>query len=405
MRAQVTIGANLDPNEGSLLDLKEYPSNQSVTSSKGLGMPRVNLSDFNKLYPMLPDNYDDDENAKHAGLMVYNIQGACRYRIPEGLYVWTGAKWEGLYPADDATKSVDITVNVPDGNGDPIEIKTMTFLTYNLGANPNMTPKEQMAYVSPMTNPAEYITLFGGLYQWGRKDTEHSLRCSRAAVPGSFMNAQYTSAADATAGGKFVYGYTDWINPAVADLWGNGGGLNAQTNTTYTVNQNINNPCPPNYRVPTQYEWALLGNEGGDPGDTANDNIMSITASGSSGNSSGIVWVPVSEGKASTSWSGGKTNGYALYTQAEWDKYTPGADLTTDAAPEPLLFLPAGGYRDYSGGSGNVLGTGSTGRYWSSVVKSGNISYIVPFDDSGVRADNGDGHYRTFGLSVRCIKE
>jgi uncharacterized protein (TIGR02145 family) len=110
--------------------------------------------------------------------------------------------------------------------------------------------------------------------------------------------------------------------------------------------------------------------------------------------------VPVSEGKASVTWSSNKTNGFALYTQAEWDKYTPGADLTTDAAPEPLLFLPAGGIRDY--GDGSVGYTGSYGYYWSSVVSSSTDSYYMDFGSSNVVAYI---EARAHGMSVRCVAE
>ncbi|MDR0427741.1 MAG: hypothetical protein LBH12_03960, partial [Dysgonamonadaceae bacterium] len=57
VRAQVTIGANIDPNEGSLLDLKT--SDESVNSSKGLLLPRVQLADLNKLYPMFSSGYGE----------------------------------------------------------------------------------------------------------------------------------------------------------------------------------------------------------------------------------------------------------------------------------------------------------------------------------------------------------
>lgn len=97
IHAQITIGSNLQPNIGALLDLKEYtPSPNNTTSSKGLLLPRVSLTNLNGL--------DDIENAeiafpeKYEGLMVYNtseIQADCKIHS-EGLYVWGGTKWEGL---------------------------------------------------------------------------------------------------------------------------------------------------------------------------------------------------------------------------------------------------------------------------------------------------------------------
>jgi uncharacterized protein (TIGR02145 family) len=92
-KAQVTIGMREEPSEGALLDLKEYPSNQSVTSTKGLGLPRVQLSDRNKLFPMFTGVYDNDENAKHVGLVVYNT---AFFLEGPGLYAWNGSSWVSL---------------------------------------------------------------------------------------------------------------------------------------------------------------------------------------------------------------------------------------------------------------------------------------------------------------------
>ncbi|MDR0427240.1 MAG: hypothetical protein LBH12_01405, partial [Dysgonamonadaceae bacterium] len=98
--AQVTIGLSAEPSEGALLDLKEYPSNQSVTSTKGLGLPRVSLTDLNELYPMLTSSTLEDKLA-HIGLMVYNIEGDACPPILSGIYVWNGTEWVSLLDNDD----------------------------------------------------------------------------------------------------------------------------------------------------------------------------------------------------------------------------------------------------------------------------------------------------------------
>jgi hypothetical protein len=411
VKAQVTIGSSvLDANPGSLLDLKEYSSDQSVTSTRGMMLPRVRLTDLNELYPMLQSPSNDEEKAAHIGLTVYNVGKSWE---PSGIYVWDGAKWAGIgvestvkppyytceptYYEPDATKSVAITVNEPATSG----TRTLRFLTYNLGANPNMTVKEQMEYTSGGTDD---ITIFGGLYQWGRKDAEHSLRC--AVDTEHFTKTLYPSADyDPETSHAFVWGMSspyDWITLQKTDLWGNGGGTSGQEDTNYPSTQNINNPCPDGFRVPTQYEWALLGHDKDGSGSAmTGDQIDYPPASGSSGNSSGIVWVPVSEGKASTDWVDGATCGYALYLPSQWDINDPyEGDLTLPEAPEPLLFLPAGGYRNYS--NGNVEYTGSRGNYWSSVVYSIR-SHYMDFRATGVNA--GSFYNRAYGASVRCSKE
>jgi hypothetical protein len=435
--AQVTIGANLDPNEGSLLDLKT--SDESVNSTKGMMLPRVRLTDLTKLYPMLEKTPGSGEpveeyneaaeiaamHAAHIGLTVYNVGKSWE---PSGIFVWTGAKWIGIngeestvkppyytceptYYEPDPTKSVAITVNLP-GSG----TKTMTFLTYNLGANPNMTVKEQMEYTS---GGADDITVFGGVYQWGRKDPEHSFRCSN----GSFTDDRYTiSGYDPAKDHMFVTGFDmndpasplDWITPRKDDMWGNGLVIDSGGNGEI-VDGNVippgktgYDPCPDGYRVPTEHEWALLGNEDGSSTSESNDKISSITASGSSGNSSGIVWVPVSEGYAKNDdWgSDGKTRGYALYNSADWTAaaadYRNGSKLLSDAgAPKPLLFLPAGGYRrTYSIGY-----TGREGTYWSSVVRNDGKTYPCGMNISSNSVRANSSPERAYGVSVRCIAE
>jgi hypothetical protein len=440
VHAQVTIGSMEDPSTGSLLDLKQQRNNGGVNATKGLLLPRVQLTDLTKLHPMfetspgsgLPnENYDSpaekqEQDAKHVGLTVYNTQGACRYRIPEGIYVWNGTKWEGGYPAD-PMKYVDFVVKVDEnGNGttntNTPYTRTLRFLTYNLGANPNMTPKEQMAYKSPLSPTYTDMTVLGGFFQWGRKDAQHSLRCNKNDVPDAFTSNRYSSLAESVHEGRFVVVNSgDWISNSTDDLWGNGGGTSSQINTTYTGSQNIGNPCPSGYRVPTQHEWALLGNEGGSYTEqNSNDRFSTVDGTNStidgfaatSNTNPGVTWVRVKNGKACASWGSESVAlcGYALYKSEDWSGAAPGYKdgsllLSTAAAPDPLMFLPAGGRRNNTSNNGNVdiVGNGGTGGlYWSSVIHSTQACYTRIIDSSvGANAilDRMDG------LSIRCIAE
>lgn len=118
LTAQVTIGADLEPNDGSLLQLKEKEPEvaRDYNSSKGFNLPRVRLSVKTSLYPMFlkkPDPNDpndpDDPNdpalgpnaqyesdstnlkAHHTGMMVYNLTTTGKFN--EGIYVWDGTQW------------------------------------------------------------------------------------------------------------------------------------------------------------------------------------------------------------------------------------------------------------------------------------------------------------------------
>ena len=99
LSSQVTIGATVAPEKGAILQLKDSTTNDNnsvVNASKGLALPRVKLTDINKLKPMY--SYADqantpsaDDEKKHTGLLVYNIEKCIS--SGKGLYVWTGTEW------------------------------------------------------------------------------------------------------------------------------------------------------------------------------------------------------------------------------------------------------------------------------------------------------------------------
>lgn len=85
-QAQVTIGSDIAPIEGVLLDLKENDSDKD-NSQRGIALPRVKLTDVDRLYPMLPEGYDKNEKDKlYEGLVVYNTNPD--FDMGKGIYVW-----------------------------------------------------------------------------------------------------------------------------------------------------------------------------------------------------------------------------------------------------------------------------------------------------------------------------
>jgi hypothetical protein len=420
--AQVHIGDATDAHDGAILDLTN-PQN------KGLLLPNVALKDSLILTVGEVTTPGADGTAK--GMVVFNTNA---YRLNgKGIYVWNGNKWctisasgkdPGFCMPDyydvDATKFVDITVNgyigsdgifvgnIPTAQPYTQTTKTLRFLTYNLGANPNLTPKQQMAYVSSGNDTWEDITVFGGFYQWGRKDTKHTLRCDTAGHSDRFTTTPYSSLAEATEDGKFVLGY-EGISPPVHDLWGNGGGLAGQTNLTYTGTQNAGNPCPAGFRVPTQHEWALLGQEGGSSTSITDDGLEHLYGIASITPTSGITWVHVIAGMANGYWlsspANGKPSGIALYKEDDWanalaDYKNGSLPLTNPEAPNPLMFLPGGGCRSGSYYRAN----GGHGNYWSSTINSGtpDESMLMAFAFQSISMVV---EKRTWGCSVRCVSE
>lgn len=108
MRAQVTIGSNIEPNKGTILDLKEK-NGVGVNSTKGLALPRVQLTTLSSLDDI---DTDLDKNA-HIGLTIY-VPNEFEDNCP-GVYVWNGTIWEGINT--DASRAPEfITETDIDGN-------------------------------------------------------------------------------------------------------------------------------------------------------------------------------------------------------------------------------------------------------------------------------------------------
>lgn len=90
--SQATIGSDIEPQKGSLLDLKQN-SNTGVNSTKGLMLPRVALKTKSDLTPII-DNSSEEEKESHTGLLVYNTTDNV-YFCP-CIEVWTGDEWTGV---------------------------------------------------------------------------------------------------------------------------------------------------------------------------------------------------------------------------------------------------------------------------------------------------------------------
>ena len=227
----------------------------------------------------------------------------------------------------------------------------LTFLCYNLGADPSYnTVTTQMAYTSSGNDDA---TVYGDLYQWGRTTDGHQLRDPAPATVGGPLSGFNLDANGQPAGtnvGKFIATNSppyDWRFPQDSTLW---------------ANSMVNNPCPAGYRIPTQTEWGSI-------------------------------------------FCGDPIYGYytmaTLYNTWSWnDVGTPGYMITPVGNNNATLFLPTGGYRNYSNGSQNYAG--SNGIYWCSGV-DGTNAHALNFYKNIV--DTGSYDFRAQGFSVRCIAE
>ncbi|MDR0546873.1 MAG: fibrobacter succinogenes major paralogous domain-containing protein [Dysgonamonadaceae bacterium] len=168
-----------------------------------------------------------------------------------------------------------------------------------------------------------------------------------------------------------------------------------------------NNPCPAGFRVPTQDEWERIAAYDCEPDKEGGAKTMSTGSVPSYDmTETGLTWVRVKSGYASNeSWSSGDHTGWAIYKTSDWNvagaNYKGGTDpLYASGAPEPLLFLPAAGYRYLS--SGSLRNVGYYGYYWSSSVNGSN-GRSLSFDRSYVNPNYST--YRAGGFSVRCVAE
>lgn len=94
-QAQVTIGSNLPPAKGALLDLKQWEGVAGgTTASKGLGIPRVELQSSTSLQPCTDETINNNAK-KSVGLVVFNT--GSKGGLCPGLYVWTKSKWQRLH--------------------------------------------------------------------------------------------------------------------------------------------------------------------------------------------------------------------------------------------------------------------------------------------------------------------
>ncbi|MDR0429253.1 MAG: hypothetical protein LBH58_02100 [Tannerellaceae bacterium] len=90
LQAQVTIGSDIPPAIGALLDLKQQTGEE--TSTKGIIFPRVKLVSQSSLEPLVK-SATATEKTSHKGVVVYNITISPTEQLEEGLYYWNGNEW------------------------------------------------------------------------------------------------------------------------------------------------------------------------------------------------------------------------------------------------------------------------------------------------------------------------
>jgi uncharacterized protein (TIGR02145 family) len=341
IRAQVTIGSGLIPNSGALLDLKE-----EGTTTKGLGLPRVKLTDATDITTDISNVTTANADA-HIGLVVHATDkfGLNPVNCP-GPYVWDGKKWQSLISKE--TKP-DITMTDVDGN-----VYVARWFTYD--------PCDQSI----------------GAY-W----TVRNLYTANKGSGGAFTTGQpRMNPAMGVVTNGFLSIPSTGIPTDITQNYGESSNLTTSTNKPiiktyqkfaeeygllYTHEQAIE-ACPSGWHLPTDAEWSyLVSGQGG----------MELCAA---------------KLRKTDRWKW-------YYTQSQ-----SGTSLTTyqwgendgDTQPVPSGFdaVPSGVVR----ADDKTDSFGSWAIYWSAEGLSHDIYYSQPNMENGV---SRTGYY----LSVRCVKD
>jgi len=222
------------------------------------------------------------------------------------------------------------------------------FLCRNLGVTGTQDP---FTYQAGANN--------GTLYQWGRNTDGHEVRTSAtqaAPVTAPVANKFITRSSISNTNSNY-----DWLNPQNSTLWGDG-------TTGVDPAKTANDPCPTGFKVPSQAQWSGLFIPGSISGE------------------------PINATQNTWTWTG---NGYAL---------SPIGAITP-----VTLYLPAAGYRDFTGQvyvNNIIMSGGKVGRYWSSSV-NGRNSFALDFNyNTGFLPVVSIRPFdRGYGNSIRCIKD
>ncbi len=163
-----------------------------------------------------------DANTSKVGMPTGTATGEMNY--------WNGSAWVLVNTSLNEGATLQMIAGVPTWTGGTPPLPTVTSLTGRIWMDRNLG-------ASQVATSGTDVASYGDLYQWGRGTDGHEKRNSGTTSISSTTN---------TPGhGDFIYIQVDpydWRSPQNTDLWqGTDGG--------------VNNPCPNEYRLPTEAEW------------------------------------------------------------------------------------------------------------------------------------------------------
>jgi hypothetical protein len=247
--------------------------------------------------------------------------------------------------------------------------KWITFMCYNLGADPDKTIDEQKVYTpNPNTAVTTDSTVYGHLFQWGRIADGHQRRDSPLAKGGSGIKLHDYSSyreqvrPDSSYYGHFLYLNTDSEN---SGNWRPNDGL---ADIVWRPDAIWNDPCPPGWLLPTSIHFRAII-----------DGYSSL----------------LSKENATSN----------TITQTALDAPTKGFEFKPDGVTTPL-FLSFGGFHLLN--LGNLYASNARGVYWTSEpIGAQSYALELRYEGSGAKCVDClmlSPLRRAYGAAVRCVK-
>lgn len=350
--AQVTVGGELEPNDGALLELKERPPTlDNITAYKGFGLPRVNLPSKNNLFPMFTDDLSGGyaegvksaEDKKHIGLVVYCIgdDSACS-TFPSGVYVWDGKEWIPLYsPKDYYDESTEILTDY-EGNSYTTQLMPdgRRWMTQNL---------RSLKYID-----GSWIDAAGGVYMNPALGGGGPVARIKTSFPNTTVTFTVNGASNTLFYEDFAYVYGLMYTP------------------TQAASAIL---CPCGWHVSTSDEWINLGEKMGGS-KTGSGNDITIGNVGKALKSDNYQYI-ASDSPIVWSYNG----------------FSPGSASNSEFNAPPTGSI-------YKDGGGNILGE-IFGAAFDFVTQDAFRVYPSSGDDLGIVSGYGE----IIAASVRCVKD
>jgi len=377
LQAQVTIGLDDKPVEGALLQLKDGDYGNGVNSQRGLGLPRVELSDLTKLKIGNEDELTGTLREAHIGLVVYNVaENFCDVPyIGKGVYVWDGEQWQYVGSSSSIiTGSSEVKVFVDDRDD-------QEYLYRTFGTNGGTWMLENMralTYTDGSTAPT--LTYSG---------THDKMYAYPSVVSTGLDDTNYKA------------------QPVTGLLYSWAAAMNIDDAKSITDNQGEGNSaeqakgpqgiCPTGWHIPSDKEWNALEKEIADHPELYSTN---------SGTEAAGYW--------QTSWATTNSSGFRPGTSIP-----PGhgesmiSTCNPVNSPENPLYYGKSFPRQYGGFDvllvGNISGLANNGygrnsTIWTASAYSDELKWYRGFTSQWVGVSKAYGNYGN-RMSVRCVMD